>query len=142
MFHVEFLIDDKHLAKMHHSLHGLRLFNLDVRPVVNAKVAGGKVQEANTAPAAEQFMETLRAFPNSGKATITSDTIKTVADKIGIRVSSAMLKRLVDDKQLRRVCRAALIRSSRGRSDGQESEAPRHPEALRELYVSRQRPGD
>lgn len=111
MFHVEFLIDDKHLAKMHHALHGLRLFNLDVRPVVNAKVSGGKVREANTAPPCEQLVAALRtAFTGQ---TFGLDDIKSIAEKLGVNVHATMMKRLVGSKQLRRISRGKYTLTAR-----------------------------
>jgi hypothetical protein len=46
MFHVECLIDDKDVVKLHYQLAVLKVYNLEIKPVINAKKAKGAVVEA------------------------------------------------------------------------------------------------
>jgi hypothetical protein len=105
MFHVEFLVDDKHLVRMHLALHGLKLFNLDVQPVVNAKQDKGKVVEKNTATIGEQLMPALlKTFSILGATgRITRLQIFEVIRQLGGKPNSQQIQRLIKTKQLKRV---------------------------------------
>ena len=109
MFHVEFLVDDKHLVKMHLALQGLRIFNLGVVPVVNAKVKGGKAVEANTGPIRAQLVPALhKAFPKKGER-ITRLQIFEVIRQLGGNPNSQYIALAIKTKQLKRVGHATYI---------------------------------
>lgn len=73
MFHVECLVDDKDVVKLHYALAGLRVFNVEIKPAMNAKAArNGKATEEipGGGTVADQVAFALREkFPSGTKVT-------------------------------------------------------------------------
>lgn len=104
MFHVEFLVDDKHLVKMHHALNGLKLFNLDVKPVINAKRVKNKVVEENLGSLRDRLPLAIAETYKRGTH-ITRTDIFDVIKGIGAAPSSELIAVLVKKKAIKRVRR-------------------------------------
>lgn len=88
MFKIDFIVEDKHLAKVLYALAGFHVLNLSSVPVLNAKVDGGKVKQDGPAGSVKElvFSEFSKEFE---KGTIIKPAdLKTVVEKCGASSSS------------------------------------------------------
>lgn len=106
MFHAEFLIEDKDLVRLHYQLASLRVFNLDVKPVVNAKKKNGKIVEEH--PGGGTIKQRLAAAIQanySPEDKFSRADIFDLAREVGGSPSSAQVVHLVADKIIRKKAR-------------------------------------
>ena len=110
MFHAEFMIDDKDVLKLHYMLASMKVFEVSIRPVINAKLGkNGKVEgETLTGTAAEMVAHKLLETVEPGIA-ISRKSVFEIAKHLGFSPNSKLATDLVAAKVLKKKGRGQFI---------------------------------
>lgn len=104
MFHVECLVDDKDVVKLHYALAGLRVFNVEIKPANNAKAArNGKAVEVvpGGGTVADQVANAVRENHQAGSK-ITRKAIFELARSMSYSPNSLLATSLVKMKVIKK----------------------------------------
>ena len=103
MFHAEFMIDDKDVVKLHYMLASMKVFEVSVRPVINAKLAkNGKVEgETVNGTAAEVIAAKLYEIVEPGIVT-TRKSLFDIAKQLGYTPNSKLVLDLIAAKVIKK----------------------------------------
>ena len=102
MFHAEFMIDDKDVLKLHYMLASMKVFEVTIRPVINAKIKNGKVEgETTTGTAAELVTAKLHELMEPG-IVISRKSIFEIAKQLGFAPNSKLATDLLAAKVIKK----------------------------------------
>lgn len=103
MFHAEFMIDDKDVIRLHYFLASLKVFDVEIKPVINAKIAkNGKVEsETPTGTTAELVTAKLYEVVEPG-VTISRKSIFEIAKQLGFSPNSKLATDLLAAKVIKK----------------------------------------
>lgn len=103
MFHAEFMIDDKDVLKLHYMLASMKVFDVTIRPVINAKITkNGKVEsETPTGTAAEMVRAKLYEVVEPG-VVISRKSIFEIAKQLGFSPNSKLALDLLAAKVIKK----------------------------------------
>jgi hypothetical protein len=107
MFRAEFLIEDKDVVRLLHMIAGMRVFDVSVRPVANAKRVNGKVEEA--VPGGKVADRVAAALREKGTTRLDRKMIFETTRQLGNVPNSNLLEALVKAKVIRKRGRGLYI---------------------------------
>lgn len=103
MFRAEFMIDDKDVVRLHYLLASMKVYDVEIKPVINAKIAkNGKVEgETATGTAAELVTAKLHEVMEPG-IVISRKSIFEIAKQLGFSPNSKLATDLLAAKVIKK----------------------------------------